>query len=173
MIFWTKSQRSTFIKTALTNFHWVPCAFIVLMVEETGECPYKISKLSWTKFDLDKGVVKIGRHNYPLSEPLLGLLREQKSRLHFQTKAFPVFQPKSMQWHTIPRHRLLPEFQKVKRQTDLPAYLGPDNLRVSVFRDRVNDGQLPTDVAKDMHLTLKQFEEFWRGTQNVSAYRTR
>jgi integrase len=162
MICWTKEDRKSFVEQALTNFRWVPVAFIMLLVEETGACPYKIARLGFRHFDFEKQTVKIGLHTYPLSPTLLDLVKEQKSRLGFQAKAFPVFRQGKTSWTTLSKNEVEKDFLYIKRKLNLRLDIGVGTLRLSVFRDRVNEGQLPTQVAKDMHLSLKEAEYFWR-----------
>jgi len=164
MICWTKEDRRSFVEHALTNFRWVPVAFIMLLVEETGACPYKIAKLSFSKFDFDNSTVKIGAHTYTISTQLLDLVKEQKQRLGFQAKAFPVFRQSTARWVALSKNEVDKDFLYVKRRLNLRLEIGIATLRLSIFRDRVNDGQLPTQVAKDMHLSLKETEYFWRNS---------
>lgn len=167
MTLWTKKDREDFVRGALQNFRWVPCAFVMLLVEETGACPYKISRLGFRHFDLELGKVRVGKHTYQLSHKLTLLLREQKERLSFQAKAFPVFNQSRLKWYALSSAQLEREFSHVKRTLSLPLGLGVSTLRLSVFRDRINEGQLPTQVAKDMHLSVEEFERFWRLAKNV------
>lgn len=162
MTCWTEADRKAFIQAALTGIRWVPCAFVMLLVEETGACPYKIAKLSFLHFDFEANTVKIGAHTYPLSDSLMSLVKEQKERLSFQPKAFPVFRTSTATWKTLAKGELDKDFLYIKRRLNLPLGLSAGTLRLSIFKDRVNAGQLPTQVAKDMHLTLKEFETFWR-----------
>lgn len=162
MICWTKEDRRSFVEHALTNFRWVPVAFVMLLVEETGACPYKISKLSFRHFDFDSQTVKIGHHTYPLSTQLINLIKEQKERLGFQAKAFPVFRQKSAKWTILSKKELEQDFNYIRRRLNLRLSIGVSTLRLSIFKDRVNDGQLPLQVAKDMNLNLKETEYFWR-----------
>jgi hypothetical protein len=60
------------------------------------------------------------------------------------------------------KKELVKEFNKVKRKASLPSNLSPDTLRISIFKDRINAGQLPTDVCKQMRMSLEEFETFWR-----------
>lgn len=161
MICWTKEDRRSFVEHALTNFRWVPVAFVMLLVEETGACPYKVAKLGFRHFDFDKQTVKIGLHTYPISTQLVDLVKEQKQRLGFQAKAFPVFRQGSTRWVPLSKKDLEKDFLYIKRRLNLRLDIGVGTLRLSIFRDRVNEGQLPTQVAKDMHLSLKETEYFW------------
>lgn len=162
MTLWTKQDREAFVKEALKSFRWVPCAFVMLLVEETGACPYKIAKMGFRHIDTDNLTVKIGLHTYPISAQLNELLKEQKARLSFQKKAFPVFRQSIVKWGTLSKTELEKDFVYLKRRLNLPLYLTVNTLRISIFRDRINEGQLPTKVAKDMHLSVEEFERFWR-----------
>jgi hypothetical protein len=65
------------------------------------------------------------------------------------------------------RKELFSNFNKVKQKADLPATLSPDTLRISIFREKVNSGQLPTSVYKDMRMSLEEFETCWRKITRV------
>lgn len=167
MIFWEKEQRDVFVETALTKFSWVPCAFIVLIVEETGASPHLVSKVSWRHVDFTTNQIKIGRFNYTLSDRVFDLLKQQQERLGFQVRAFPIFRKSSLRWSYMSPKETVAEFNKVKRKAGLPSILSPDTLRISIFRERVNAGQLPTSVYKDMRMSLEEFETYWRKITSV------
>lgn len=167
MIYWEKEQRDVFVNTALTKFLWVPCAFIVLIAEETGANPYSIAKVSWIHVNFDTNQMRIGKSLYTLSDRVFDLLRQQKERLTFQTYTFPVFRKSTLRWTPMSRKEMAAEFDKVKRKAGLPMALTPDTLRISIFRERVNSGQLPTSVYKDMRMSLEEFETYWRKVTRV------
>lgn len=167
MIYWEKEQRDVFVETALTQFLLVPCAFIVLIAEETGADPFNIAKVHWINVDFSNNQMKIGRFRYTLSDRVFNLLKQQKERLNFQPYAFPIFRKGTLRWSPMSRKELFSNFNKVKQKADLPAELSPDTLRISIFREKVNSGQLPTSVYKDMRMSLEEFETCWRKITRV------
>lgn len=153
---WSRSDVSTFLSVAYSDFRWRSMGLIVHMAYDWGQRVGDIRNLTWQGLDLDQcrlDLLQSKRNaevHLPISDGLCKMLRQQKEDFGFQQYVVPKPTPRAGAYTPYTKDEIGIVINDILEAANLPRELNAQDLRRTAVTEMMEGG---VDLVGIMQVT--------------------